>query len=55
MDLTNPDRAVRNPDGVVFYKIWNGRQQPKMPTFKSEMTKDEVWTIVSYVQTLRKK
>jgi len=55
MDLTNPDRAVHNPDGVVFYKIWNGRQQPKMPTFKSEMTKDEVWTIVSYVQTLRKK
>ena len=55
MDLTNPERATPNPDGVVFYKIWNGRQQPKMPSFKSEMTKDEVWTIVSYVQTLRKK
>ena len=55
MDLTDPDRAASNPDGVVFYKIWNGRQQPKMPAFKSEMTKDEVWTIVSYVQTLRQK
>ncbi len=55
MDLTNPERAVPNPDGVVFYKVWNGRQQPKMPSFKTEMTKDEVWTIVSFVQTLRKK
>jgi mono/diheme cytochrome c family protein len=55
MDLTNPDGAARNPDGVVFHKIWNGRQQPKMPAFESEMTKDDVWTIVSYVQTLRKK
>lgn len=55
MDLTNPERAQRNPDGVVFYKVWNGRQQPKMPGFKSEMTKDDVWTVVSYVQTLRAK
>lgn len=55
MDLTNPERAPRNPDAVVFYKVWNGRQQPKMPTFKSEMTKDEVWTVVSFVQTLRAK
>jgi mono/diheme cytochrome c family protein len=55
MDLTNPDRAASNPDGVVFYRIWNGRQQPKMPAFKSEMTREDVWTIVSYVQTLRKK
>lgn len=55
MDLTNPDRAASNPDGVVFYKIWNGRQQPKMPAFKSEMTREDAWTIVSYVQTLRQK
>ena len=25
-------RATNNPDGVVFYKIWNGRSSPKMPT-----------------------
>ena len=31
MDLTVARRAARNPDGVVFYKIWNGRQKPKMP------------------------
>ena len=43
----------RNPEGVVFYKIWNGRKDPDMPAFKSRMTKDEVWAVVSYVTSLR--
>jgi mono/diheme cytochrome c family protein len=55
MDLTNPKRAARNPDGTVFYKIWNGRKKPKMPAQKDELTKDQVWQIVSYAQTLRQK
>jgi mono/diheme cytochrome c family protein len=55
MNLTNPSRAAANPDGVVFYKIWNGRSSPKMPTFSEELTKDQAWTIVAYVQTLRAK
>jgi mono/diheme cytochrome c family protein len=55
MNLTNPARATNNPDGVVFYKIWNGRSSPKMPTFSEELSKDQVWTIVAYVQTLRAK
>jgi mono/diheme cytochrome c family protein len=54
MDLTNPKRAERNSDGIVFYKAWNGRKKPKMPAFKEELTKDQLWAIVSYVQTLRK-
>lgn len=53
MDLTNPARATQNPDAVVFYKIWNGRSSPKMPTFSQDLSKDQVWAIVSYVQTLR--
>lgn len=54
-DLTDPARASRNRDGVVFYRIWNGRNNPKMPAFKDEgLTKEEVWTIVAYVQSLRK-
>jgi mono/diheme cytochrome c family protein len=53
MDLTNPRRAARNPDGTVFYKVWNGRKSPKMPAFKDELTKDQVWQIVAYAQTLR--
>ena len=55
MDLTNPKRAERNPDGVVFYKVWNGRKRPKMPAFSSELTEDQVWAVVAYTQTLRKK
>ena len=43
----------RNPEGVVFYKIWNGRKDPDMPAFKSRMTKDEVWSVVTYVMSLR--
>lgn len=53
MDLTAAARASRNPDGVVFYKIWNGRPSARMPALSKELTKDQVWSIVAYVQTLR--
>jgi mono/diheme cytochrome c family protein len=39
----------------VFYKVWNGRKKPKMPAFKETLTEQQVWSVVSYVQTLRKK
>lgn len=55
MNLTVASRAARNPDGVVFYKIWNGRASPKMPEFSKELTKEQAWAIVAYVQTLRAK
>lgn len=55
MNLTVASRAARNPDGVVFYKIWNGRLVPKMPEFSKELSKEQVWAIVAYVQTLRAK
>ena len=55
MDLTVARRAARNPDGVVFYKAWNGRSKPKMPAVKDDLTKEQLWQIVSYVQTLRQK
>ena len=47
MDLTPARRAARNPDGVVFYKIFNGRKKPKMPAQKDDLTKDQIWQIVS--------
>lgn len=53
-DLTDSRRASRNPDGVLFYKIWNGRAKPRMPAMKSEISQADVWTIVHYVKTLRK-
>jgi len=52
-DLTDASRAPVNTDGVIFYKVWNGRAKPKMPAFKSEMTKDDAWAVVEYVKTLR--
>jgi len=53
MDLTSAANAAENPDGVVFYKVWNGRSSPKMPTFKNDLSKEQVWAVVAYVQTLR--
>jgi mono/diheme cytochrome c family protein len=55
MNLTEPKRAERNADGVVFHKVMNGRRRPKMPAFKEELTPEQVWTVVSYVQTMRRK
>ena len=54
-DLTNPKRAARNDDGTVYYKVLNGRKRPKMPAFKDELTEQQIWTVVTYVQSLRKK
>jgi len=42
-----------NPEGVMFYKVWNGRKAPVMPPFKSSMTKDEIWTVIAYARSLR--
>ena len=55
MDLTVASRASRNPDGVIFYKIWNGRPPSKMDPMSKELTRDQVWSLVAYVQTLRAK
>jgi mono/diheme cytochrome c family protein len=55
MDLTNPKRADRNSDGVVFYKVTNGRRRPKMPAFKDELNERQRWAVVAYSQSLRRK
>jgi len=43
----------RNPEGVAFFKIWNGRKDPDMPAFKTRMTRDEAWAVVSHIVSLR--
>jgi mono/diheme cytochrome c family protein len=53
-DLTDARAAARNPSGVLFYKVWNGRTKPRMPAMKLDLTRDDVWRIVAYVETLRK-
>jgi mono/diheme cytochrome c family protein len=53
-DLTAIEADV-NPDGVLFYKIWNGRAGVKgsMPNFKVQLVRDDVWRVVEYVKTLK--
>ena len=54
-NFTDRLRAAFNPDGVMFYKIWNGRQSPKMPAFsKDDLSKEDVWTVIQFVKTFRK-
>ena len=53
-DLTDSRRASWNPDGVMFYKIWNGRSKPRMPAMKSDLQAADAWMVVHYVKTLRK-
>ena len=53
-DLTDGRRASRNPDGVMFYKIWNGRSKPRMPAMKMDMTQADVWAVIQYAKTFRK-
>jgi mono/diheme cytochrome c family protein len=53
MDLRLVSRAADNPDGVVFHKIMTGRVKPKMPSFAEELSREQAWAIVAYVQTLR--
>lgn len=55
MDLTRADRAAANPDGVVFYKVWSGRPEPRMPAFEDQLTKEQTCAVVAFTQTLRAK
>src|SRR5688572_8886746 len=55
VNLTNPTRAERNPDGVVFYKVMSGRRSPKMPPNKDDLSAEQIWSVVAYAQSLRKK
>lgn len=55
MDLTRADRAAANPDGIVYHKISAGRAEPRMPAFIDQLSKEQIWAAVVYVQSLRKK
>lgn len=55
MDLTRADRAAANPDGIVFHKISAGRPEPRMPAFIDQLSKEQIWAAVVYVQSIRKK
>src|SRR5262245_9109797 len=58
-DLTDDLRTELNTEGVLFYKIWNGRIKygkgptEDMPAFQGKLEKDEVWSLVEYLKVLR--
>lgn len=58
-DLTDDLRIELNTEGVLFYKIWNGRvsygKGPKedMPAFQGRLDKAQVWALVEYLKVLR--
>jgi mono/diheme cytochrome c family protein len=43
------EKIQRNSDGEIFYKVQIGRGQ--MPSFRSVLSADEIWKIVSYVRS----
>jgi mono/diheme cytochrome c family protein len=50
-------KVAENPDGVLFYKVWNGHapkpgSKGEMPAFKVQLPKEEIWRAVEYVKTL---
>ena len=55
MNLTRADRAAANPEGVMFYKVWHGKADPRMPAFEDQLSKEQAWAAVAYALTLRKK
>jgi mono/diheme cytochrome c family protein len=58
-DLTDDLRIELNTEGVLFYKIWNGRIKygkgptEDMPAFQDKLAKDDVWRLVEYLKVLR--
>ena len=58
-DLTDDLRIELNSEGVLFYKIWNGRIKygkgptEDMPAFQGKLERDQVWALVEYLKILR--
>jgi mono/diheme cytochrome c family protein len=58
-DLTDDLRTELNTEGVLFYKILNGRIKygkgptEDMPAFQGKLEKDQVWLLVEYLKVLR--
>ena len=53
-DLTDEFRIDLNPDGVMYHRVFSGKP-PIMPAFKSQLSPNEIWAVVEYAKSLRKK
>lgn len=58
-DLTDDLRTDVNPEGVLFYKVWNGHivslrnARFDMPAFEGKLGRDDVWAVVEFLKVLR--
>lgn len=46
------EKIQRNSDGEIFHKVAVGRGQ--MPSFRSVLTTDEIWKVVSYLRSFNR-
>ncbi|MCK7540494.1 MAG: cytochrome c [Marinilabiliales bacterium] len=46
------EKIQRNSDGEIFHKVTVGRGQ--MPSFRSVLTTDEIWKVVSYLRSFNR-
>lgn len=46
------DKIQRNSDGEIFYKVTSGKGQ--MPSFRTALTSDEIWNLISYLRSFNK-
>jgi len=53
-DLTDDQWSYGGSDADVLETVTNGRKGG-MPSWRSELSKDEIWKVIAYVRSLRKK
>src|SRR5690606_27535888 len=46
------EKIQRNSDGEIFHKVSAGRGQ--MPSFRSVLTTDEIWKVVSFIRSFNR-
>lgn len=46
------DKIQRNSDGEIFHKVSTGRGQ--MPSFRSVLTTEEIWKVVSFIRSFNR-
>ena len=52
MEDFTTDVIQKQPDGALFYKIQEGRDE--MPSFKKKIPdEDEIWTVINFMRTLK--
>lgn len=53
-DLTDDTWIYGGSDAEVFETVTNGRKGG-MPSWRSELNKDDIWKVIAYVRSLKKK